>query len=243
VAFALVHSAITIWNDLEDQAVDELNGIHDLATYRRLGWYRYVVMAVWLMVVAAALLALWLPYAIAVWLAVVGAMGWIYNARPVQASRRPVASMAILALCYGFVPVAIGISLGPGTVPAAAWLLAAGWTAGRLSLSLLKDYKDARGDAAAAKKTFLLVYGGRWVARSSFWLAVVGFAGCLGAFAWLAPDPGRIVLLGVVAGWLVLERRRLFLQHTYAELNGVFHRCLHYQLAFDGLMVVCLITL
>jgi 4-hydroxybenzoate polyprenyltransferase len=150
--------------------------------------------------------------------------------------------MAVLGVCYGFVPVAMGLSLGRGPVPATAWLLAGSWALGRLSLSLLKDYKDAPGDAAAGKKTFLLVYGGSWVAKASFWLAAVGYLGVLAACAGQVSSWRWLVLIGGTAGWLLLERRQLFVRHTYAELNGVFHRCLHYQLVFDGMVALCLIS-
>jgi 4-hydroxybenzoate polyprenyltransferase len=240
-ACALIHSAITMWNDIEDQAVDELNGIHTISRLRQRGLYRQLKVAVVVLLALATALSWQLPMATIAFLACLIVLGWVYNARPFRASVRPLASMVVLAISYGLLPVAVGASLGPNPVSAIVLLLAVSWTAVRVSVSLLKDYKDAPGDAKAGKKTFLLVYGARRVATFSIGLGALGYLGVVATCAMARLGAGLLALLAVAA-WLVFERTALLRSHSYAELGGVFRLCLRYQLVFDGLAAAWLIT-
>ncbi|MCA9325899.1 UbiA family prenyltransferase, partial [Candidatus Saccharibacteria bacterium] len=121
----------------------------------------------------------------------------------------------------------------------AAVLLGLGLSLNRLSLSLLKDYKDAPGDAKAHKRTFLLRYGGTLTARLSLGLAVVGMGMVLVVLASQTLSTQYLVLV-VTAGWLLYERSKLFRHQDYVGLNRVFHDCLYYQLIFDTMVVLWL---
>jgi len=235
LTLAVAHSLLTIWNDIEDQEVDAYNGITSIARMHGDGLYGGLLWTLLLASILIFLASMFLPAPTALLFAGLMILGWMYNSEPIRASRRPVASMIILWLVYGVIPFAIGVSLGK--VVWLAVLLGAAWSAGRVSLSLLKDYKDAPGDARSSKKTFLLVYGGKRVARLSILLAAIGYVGCAMACFFHSP---RIELLVVVAiaGWLLHERTNLLHHRQYGQLNDVFHKCLHYQLIFDGMVVV-----
>lgn len=239
VALVLAHSAVTVWNDIADEAGDAYNGIHRIAAVKRAGAYPGLVCLTWLSAAAGVLLIMWLPPDVRVVLIVLLAAGWAYNAPPLRASRRPVASIAVLALTYGLLPFLAGSGLrGLGWQ---VWLLAAGWTCVRASLSLLKDYKDAVGDAAAGKKTFLLVYGNTRTLRLSMLLSITGYAAAAAMTGDLSRDAvPATVTVGAAALWLLYERRRLFAERTYTQLNRRFHALLEYELVFDCLAVVWL---
>jgi 4-hydroxybenzoate polyprenyltransferase len=171
--------------------------------------------------------------------------GWIYNAAPLRLSRRPVASIVVLFLAYGILPFCIGVGLGNvnghGLLPFI--LLGSGWGLLRASLSLLKDYKDAAGDAAFGKRTFLLRYGATKVWQYSIGLCATGFVLVIVAVWLLGVSIAGLAALAAVAGWLLYERTALIGKNkSYLELNQTFHKCLHYQLIFDSLVLVWLVS-
>lgn len=239
VLFTIVHSLVTIWNDIEDKDVDHLNGrstITELYSNRR----KHDVTVLMVVLVALSIaLSLFVPSSVVLWCLVFVLVGWVYNARPIQASRRPIASMVMLWLGYGVVPFALGASFGEMSVGVA--VLGLGWSLSRVSLSLLKDFKDAAGDAKANKRTFLLVYGKSRVVRLSLLFATVGLGMVIIVLSfWVAWY--EAVILAIFAGILVKERAALVKEQTYRGLNHIFHQCLRYQLVFDGAVLACLIT-
>lgn len=239
IAVVLLHSVVTIWNDIRDEPSDRLNGITRISTLRSRHGLPALYACVLLALGVTVSLIAWLPVKTDLLLALFMLLAWAYNDKPVQASRRPVASIAILAITYALIPFLIGTG-----VARLSWqvvLLAVGWTCVRGSLSLLKDYKDAPGDAKAGKKTFLLVFGHSRVARVSFALAAIGYVLCIAMVEVLADNSIQAgETLAVTAGWLLYERRLLFRLQDYAPLNRLFHSLLTYQIIFDGLAIAWL---
>lgn len=238
--FLVLHSIVTVWNDLEDEDVDALNKVSIVATVRSQGTYRDITALLVILAIISLVLCLFLPLAALLWCLLFLCIGWLYNAKPVQASRKPIGSMFAMWLGYGVVPFALGASFGQ--ISGSVIALGLGWSLSRLSLSILKDFKDATGDAKAQKRTFLLVFGTTKV----IWLSLVGvFAGLAIIIAVVTTMVSVYKLLGLVAlaCWLIYERTKLLKKQTYGQLNQVFHHCLRYQLLFDGAILLCLITL
>lgn len=238
----LVHGAVTMWNDVEDIEIDRRNNVSSPLTTGRLS-----IPTTWKWVAGqffvAALLCLVLPWEAATLLMVCAALGWAYNASPLRLSRRPIASIVILAFSYGIFPLLVGAGLIGWTLE--GLLLSLAWGVSRVSLSLLKDYKDAIGDAQSDKRTFLLVFGHRTVRLWSVALALLSNMAVIAIMAnhvhdWaLLSYGGLVILLGAaVAVW----RLRLFMFDTYGQLNDVFHQSLWLQLVFDGVCLVWLIS-
>jgi 4-hydroxybenzoate polyprenyltransferase len=238
----LAHSVVTIWNDIADEVSDKHNNITRISDLKRSGAYNTLRWIVGSSVASIIVLLIFLPFSTKVLACLSLLLGWAYNVRPVQASRRPVLSIVLLGLAYGLIPFLLGASLGDISWPVI--FLATGWTIGRSSLSLLKDYKDAKGDVAAQKRTFLLVYGGTPTARLSFGLALISYLACISVVAIHVHHASTAAFLLIpVAIWLLYERARLFRAQQYSRLDRIFHDCIRYQLIFDGLVVVCLRTL
>lgn len=238
----LLHSIVTLHNDVEDVEVDASN-------HRDVSWYktispREVTMAIYVIAAVSLLVSIVaLPSATTGFVALLMILSWAYNAHPLRLSRRPLGSIIVLGICYGFAPFMIGVSLD-SSVTIADVLFGASVAFGRISLSILKDYKDAHGDALHQKKTFLLVYGRSNVRYLSIFFSALGYAGVIGCLWWYSNSPPLYwVLVGIViAGWLVTQRIRLHPRRTYDELNYQFHQCLHYELVFYGYIVLWLTT-
>ena len=242
IVLALSHTVVTIWNDIADEAGDAHNGITRIADLRKSGVYNALRLLLGISLIIIIVALVFLPLTTK-FLAIFGLLlGWVYNERPFQTSHRPALSIVALGLAYGAVPFLLGASLG--NISWAVICMAIGWTIGRSSLSLLKDYKDAKGDVAAKKRTFLLVYGGTPTAKLSLGLAILGFLICtIVATTSLHHAFTAIIILGGTAAWLLYLRTQLFRTKQYHTLNQIFHNCLKYQLIFDGLIIVCLRTL
>lgn len=234
----LVHSAVTIWNDIEDEQVDVLNGRHGMANIRKSGQLKVVGVAITTMMSLVIIGAFFVPVTVTVLLGFFCGLGWIYNAKPLQLSHRPVASMVVMWLTYGVIPFGIGLSFGrPGF---SALLLGCGWSISRLSLSFMKDFKDATGDARSDKRTFLLVYGKTATVRWSYVLAIIGLT-TVAVMTSIILKPIVLVPLLILATGLLFERAKLFRTTTYKGLHHLFHEQTRYQLFFDGFVVLCLI--
>ena len=236
-AFLLLHSLVTVWNDIEDEQIDIKNGRHTLGQLRKQGGVTLLRGVMIAMAVAAVGISLRLPVETNLWLLAFIVLAWLYNSAPLYGSRRPYMSMVIMWLTYGVIPFGLGLSLG-----SPVWLaIFAGlsWSLVRLSLSLLKDFKDARGDADSGKRTLLLVTGKTAVARLSIILTAAGYIGLIVTVylitAWLA-----FLLLLVPAYWIITRRLELLAAQSYGRLDGIFHEGLRYQLYFDGILVTCL---
>lgn len=240
VCFVAMHSIVTLWNDIEDEAVDQKNGRHDIELLRK----QHKLWMVWLMLVMLGIVVLsclvYLPVAAWILVAIFLLLSWLYNAKPVQASRRPIGSMVIMWLTLGVVPVSMGVSLGQINVVAVGFVLL--WSILRLSLSLLKDFKDAKGDAQSHKRTFLLTYGKTMVVRCSLVLAIVGVVGVI-AMVYIATQSMYIVLPFAAGSLLLLERVKMNVLQQYSELQQAFIYALKLQSVFDGMVVICLSTL
>lgn len=238
----LLHSFVTVWNDMADAEDDAQNGINRIenmvaipfggAGLRAGQSVTGVGIAIVLLLVASA----WLIGLAAAYLLV----GWLYNSRPLRLSKRPIGSMSMMALGYGALPFLIGASLGGITVE--ALVIGGGWAVCRLSLSLLKDYKDAPGDARTSKKTFLLVFGARTTARASVGFLVGGLAVIITACYAAAPRIDFTLAILPIAGWIIWERGQLFIRDTYRELHAVFRNGLRYQIILDGAFIAWLLS-
>ncbi len=232
VVVVLLNSAAMLWNDIEDRHIDAKNGRTELfesssGVIERIKIYAMLLLAASIMVaymvsINAALLVL--PTSV---------MLWVYNSRPVQASRRPIASVVVLSGIGAFLPYLYGVSLAGVTTSA----LVGGvfWWIGRISLSVLKDYKDALGDATYDKKTFLLRYGARWVARVSVVCFLLGYGGFVATMYGQAMGGWLSVLLLLAAmSAMVYLRRGLFAQtSSYTQFDAVFRSVGQYQLLLD----------
>ncbi|MEO8691380.1 MAG: UbiA family prenyltransferase [Candidatus Saccharimonas sp.] len=238
VILFVLHSVATIANDVEDMAIDKANK-RDVSVIssitKRQAWWILGLITVATIIVSAVFLNLLFTFMLLYLLVLSGA----YNMRPQQLSRRPISSIVVLGICYGMLPLLMGASLGT-LMPFNAILLSVFLAISRTSLSMLKDYKDASGDAAHHKRTFLLVYGRTRVRQVSVALAAIGYAGTiimsgllLGGQFW----PWGVVSIAL-ALWLLVERLRLSPTKSYRVLNVQFHRSLQFEALFYGAIAI-----
>lgn len=249
VSMILIHSGITLANDVADIEVDKANHVSTPLTHgsrrvvRVFGAFAFMVMAAgW------AIAFFFTPTISFIAVTAMLVLGLLYNHPPFRLSMRPVGSIVVMALCYGFLPIAAGYGLLSGTPSFIFWTFAVLYTAARVALSLFKDFKDTDGDKAQGKLTFLLYFGEETTKRISNVLAIIGLVGLIILVTILV---ARVSAFGAIMAALLLSSvATVIIAVRYAPMvlspNDMlfrFDRLMILQTFFDIGMVLCLIWL
>jgi len=240
VVVVLLNSVAMIWNDIEDREVDADNGRAELATSDT-ELLRQLKISTGLLAATSILLSWWVGFAVLILSLATVATIWAYNSKPIQASRRPIASIVVLSGAGAFLPYLFGLSLA--SISSLSVLAGVLWWIGRMSLSILKDYQDAQGDARHHKKTFLLCYGARRVAQISVGCLLIGYGGFIVLMSLQGADSiWPLPALFVAIAALLYLRRSLFASKGgYSQLGASFRQIVQYQLLLDAGIVLWLI--
>jgi 4-hydroxybenzoate polyprenyltransferase len=247
VMAALLHSAVTLENDIQDFAVDHANHRQGALQDHSLG-RREARLIVWGLLGAAVVVALMAPGRPVhlIYAAVYLAFAWLYNNAPARLSRRPIASMVVMGLCYGALPLLYGYALSGAALGPAAALLAVIWFFQRVSLSILKDFKDAAGDRIHDKRTFYLRFGRRTVVWASVSGAVLAYVATVGLLVVAVPRASATAtVLALLALILALRnlllRGKLLFASDEGHLNRIFHQSLVAHNQFEAVIILCLL--
>lgn len=234
----MLSSAAMLWNDIEDRIIDSHNGRRVL--YKSSDKFIKFIKLSIIIMISTSLLLTWIVniYAFCIALLIIFTL-WAYNSKPIQASRRPISSLILLSGAGAFMPYILGVTLGNLSIK----ILVAGlfWWLGRISISILKDYKDVFGDARYNKKTFLLKYGYKSVGIVSIFCLLVGYTGFI--FMNLNDNNLWAITLFTVALSVFTYFRIDLLNHksTYKEFNDTFGKIVKYQLFLDSSILLWLV--
>lgn len=236
----ILNSVITFWNDIDDREVDAKNGRPLMKQLYGTKLYKKYVLAAILLSLLALTLSFALGYLAVIVTLVSFGVGWLYNAKPLRASHKPISSIVVLSFAGAALPLLLGASLSGSLLHALPLMIA--WWCVRASVSILKDYKDASGDALSQKKTFLLVYGAKNVALVSSIVCALGIIGVIGALMLqekvVYVEAAMLLIVGML---LVYGRRGLFNRRgTYDQFNAIFQKLAYTHILFDALVLVCL---
>jgi 4-hydroxybenzoate polyprenyltransferase len=241
VVAILIHSATSILNDVEDAPVDKTNLVDSPLQKGSVSLQTAVLVSYGLFLVAIYISIITLPLITSCIFLILIFLGWTYNSKPFQFSRKPIGSIVVLGISYGLIPVIVGLSIGGRVSLGAAIFLTIFLALIRASLSILKDYKDAVGDSKHNKKTFLLAYGRTAVQRITIVFAFIGYIGATLTVGILIRGPIYFTVIAfLLSAWLVYERTKFNPRKSYEQLNHLFHRCLALQLIFDGYLIAWL---
>ncbi len=235
IIIVLMNSAAILWNDVEDRAIDADNGRGEVAqvSRNRLSTLKNAAIGMVFIAITLALLVSWQAFYL---MLLTAGLIWLYNSGPLQVSRRPISSIIVLSCTGAFLPFLLGATIGG--ISSSVIFLGIWWWLGRLSLSVLKDYKDAHGDAKHGKKTFLLRYGAHRVAFASTVSFIVGYS----IFILFAGGDllGKVLLLGATATLVYLRIPLFRRKHSYRQFDAKFRQLIQYQALLDVGIVIWL---
>ncbi len=244
--FVALHSLATVQNDVADYDIDKANGRKSVLLDGSLS-QKNANLFVWGLGIVAVAIALLSPdvlfnlLAIAIFLL----LSWIYNLPPIQASKRPVLSILLMALCFGALPFIYGYILANGDISSSVFAMMLCWLLARFSTAVMKDFKDKAGDKKFNKNTFYLRYGKLVTARTSIILAITAYAGVMILLLQLN-DKSRVflasfILVAVLAARNIMQRLQLLNVKGDVRLNKIFHQAVQSHNQFEAAVLLCLV--
>jgi len=239
----LAFAYATLQNDVEDVAIDRINAPNSVIASGKLNFEEVLNFNT---VLLAGLLVLSLydfpRHVIPVLLTII--IVWSYNKPPLLLSRKPIGSIVILALMYSTIPLYYGYYSGWGQIANYyLFYLILAWFFVRISISILKDYKDARGDKIYNKKTFYLTFGDHATALVSMICGLIGYLGILVSAFLITKSFWPLILLAPLILWTLYLRFTLFSTKDVKILSRTFHKIFFGQNPLDLLFLLCLILL
>lgn len=232
----------TIQNDIEDLAIDKVNSPSKALASGKLSIEEASAFNNIILVGLLALSLYHFPHHL-IFVLMLGLI-WLYNKPPFFLSRRPIASIVVLALAYSTVPLLYGYYLNFGLALNSDLLyLVLLWFLVRISIAILKDYKDARGDKAYNKRTFYLTYGHRYTALVSIICFSVGCVGILFLLFLLRTPHWLFILPALFLIRNFYLRLQLFRTMNNKKLTDIFHQIFFGQNQFDFAFLLCLLLL
>jgi 4-hydroxybenzoate polyprenyltransferase len=244
IVVALIHSAFTMQNDLYDLAIDKFN---QRTTPLIGGTIKPKVLSqVITYTIFVALILSWFSshklYCL-YFIFLYSVLAIAYNTPPIFGSRRPVTSIALLGPLYSTLPLYFGLALSGNHFTVEILIFSILHMLIRISISILKDFKDTKGDRHFHKHTFYLTYGRKAAVGISIALALTGYA----LLFWAVLKLKGASFLALTALFLaalinITNRTKLVTEISEKGLARRFQKSFLYQHLFDGAILLCLLT-
>lgn len=201
LAVLFLYTAAVAYNDLNDRAVDRLNG-RDLALAAGRAGPADAHRLIGMSLAVVGLAQLWLPQPVGLFVCFTAALGaYLYSNGVISLQSRGTASPILLGILYVGAPLTLALAKGTSQSSDLAPAI--------LGLSLLAagalvyaDIPDEPGDALGGKRTVVVRHGAakaRWIAAT---LMIVGATASV-----VSLRPGTILLSGFAACFAVLTAR------------------------------------
>lgn len=247
IILLVLHSLATVQNDIEDFEIDRANKRRGALQEQSLSLpsAKLFVQALAFTALIVALLSPNRRLYIIVFMGLL-VLAWLYNLNPIRVSKRPILSIVFMGLCYGTLPLVFGYLVAGGSLKSTYFLtLAFLWFLVRFSTSIMKDYKDAKGDKIFNKNTFYLRYGRVTTGWTSIATSIISYVGIVVMLA-IFSNKGMASTIALILASLLAFRGislRLKLPKTSNEkqLNTIFHKCFFGHNQFEAAVLICLI--
>lgn len=244
LAAILFSFAATIQNDLADYQIDRygkrssplLDGTITVSQLR-------ITMVILFFMATLAAMATSNIYTFGL-LLVSALLAWQYNRPPIQASKRPLASIILLGILLSALPIASGASLNSATYSPSILIFIFGYLLHRISISMLKDYKDYSADKHFSKNTFLIRFGHHTTINASLVLSVIGPAIILLSLLSKITTTLSIILAVILTLLAIYQSaERLYFnsrQSQFSTNNKIFIHLFIISVLFDAGVLLCL---
>lgn len=236
----LLHSVATVQNDIEDFEVDKINDPSKPLQSGRITLKEARILQYGLVIASLIFSLLNLPIHIFFVLLML-LLAWVYNKPPFSLSRKPISSLAILGIAYGVATLLYGYTLSGKSFRWQFVLALLLWFFLRFSISIMKDYKDTKGDRMFNKNTFYLAFGGKITSRLSLGISVLSYCGILFLSLYIRTVNLFFLILIIVVIRNILIRIKLLTIHKDEEANKIFHKVFFGQNQFEALYLLWLI--
>lgn len=241
ILILLVHSVATIQNDIEDFEIDKINAPLKPLQNNRITLNEAKKLQYILATCAIGLSLILLPTHF-IFVVSMLLVSWVYNKQPFLLSRQPVSSLIILGLAYSLVPMLYGFILSENKIERPFILTITLWFFLRISISIMKDFKDAKGDRLFNKKTFYLTFG----KSATYWLSIIlssiSYLGLLFLSPYIRKFNWFLFILIFIAANNVFQRLKLLSSNNEGDANTIFKKVFFGQNQFEVLYLIWLIV-
>lgn len=242
IIILLLHSAATIQNDIEDFKIDKINAPEKPLQCKRVSLKEAKIFQLTLVVCTLVISLINFPIHF-IFVVLMLIASYLYNKKPFLLSRKPFSSLVILGLVYSLGPILYGYILNKVQLTLVFILILTFWFFLRVSISIMKDYKDKKGDKIFNKKTFYLTFGNTTVAWTSIILSIFGYLGILLISLFIIRPHWILAFLLVVAIINVYSRINLLTIRDDKKANIIFHKAFFGHNQFEALYFLWLIFL
>jgi 4-hydroxybenzoate polyprenyltransferase len=233
----------TIQNDIEDINIDKINAPNKAISSGKLDLKEASIVNTIILVIILLLGLYNFPHNLFFIISALS-LTWLYNKPPFYLSRKPFSSMFVMAVMYSSLPFWYGYSLYYSfTFTNYLLYLILFWFLIRISVSILKDFKDVEGDKLYNKRTFYLAFGEKYTALVSIITFCLGSTGIMyllfttRGYSWLFILPILFLLKNLYL------RLKLLGKSDTKKLTDLFHSIFFGQNQFDIFYLLCIILL
>lgn len=246
VSIFLLSMFATVQNDIEDYDIDKSNGrasgLHGSTPIKY--WHALIYMYVLLLIACVLLLLINTASVWAVSFFTV-LLVFAYNKAPLYLSRKPLSSIVVMTITAVTMPIILGLLLSTNnSIGMAGVFLASALSLQRLSIIILKDYKDVKGDAIHKKQTFLLQYGYVATKKVSIIVGLIGYVCLLISSILIFENRIFLLFFAMLYGFLSYQNLslRLSLKESYSEHNSsIFLKVIKRNYQADLLILITLL--
>lgn len=242
IFIVLAHCVVTIDNDIEDIEIDQVNDSEKILPQKLISLNEAKLFKNFLLASILVLLFLFPSTYNFLFVASCLALGWIYNKPPFQISRnRPILSILLLGLTYTALPYLYGVKLSGLEFNISILLIVFFLFLQRISISMLKDFKDEIGDKQFKKQTLYLKVGKRAIVRMSLFFSIISYLGIFTTF-FIFKSTNLFLLFPVIFSVSnILDRFKLLKTNQNDKLNNIFRLSFFGENRFELIFLLWLI--
>ncbi|MDQ5958799.1 MAG: geranylgeranylglycerol-phosphate geranylgeranyltransferase [Patescibacteria group bacterium] len=239
----------TLHNDLEDYSIDKANG-RDYGLHGKDAVEKKTVKQFCWLLILGTLFSAFLSgqFEIVSIFAILSLLfAYAYNSKPLRLSRKPNLSIISLTFCMATLPLLLGYYLG-SIGSSYSYLILVSILVGtflqRFAISMLKDYKDVKGDKEHNKKTFLIAFGPRITRFVSIIVSIFGYlligAGIYGIISKNMASMLVLCTLSLFSLYIVFVHFSLKSGWQNKFNNKLFHKIIKLDLIYSFGILLCL---
>jgi 4-hydroxybenzoate polyprenyltransferase len=153
-----IYGIVAIHNDISDYETDKLNRRKDIPLVSGDVKKENLIYLLLSLAIITILVGLLLDHSVLIWVALYLLLGWLYSG-PANLKNRSFIAAFLLGACYGAIPWYLGVAAAGIKVTLALVIVSTAYFIFSSGSTVIKDFRDLKGDKKAGKNTILVSKG------------------------------------------------------------------------------------
>lgn len=172
--FIAIYGIVAVFNDISDYRTDVINKRDDIP-YANNSVSKQTLQNVAIVLgVIIIVVCLMLNLSVFLWVGMYLLLGWLYSG-PANIKSRGFFAAILLGVCYGVIPWLIGASSIGTRITSSLLIVAAAYFIFSSGSTVIKDFRDVKGDKETGKNTILVVKGALYTRRYYITLTSIAY--------------------------------------------------------------------